>query len=346
MDSIGAGKLLNWVDYRLIDPNQTNSVIPATIENRVEKTQLTSTIKLSDISKEPVKANQALLPPSEPQPQPVQSENKADGALNCNNPQFLKNYYANSRLHHLSAWRVKFQEALAKELGDARYESKSNHFTEGNSEEKGDPITFHVDMDCFFASVSVRFHPELASLPVAVSHSNNPQGTADVAACNYIARSFGIRNGMWISNAMELCPDLRVVGYEFEHYESVSRTVFSILTRYSREVSVMSCDEAFITVHTLDPVGLANNIRADIEKETQCTASIGIGENKLLAKIATKKAKPNGTFHLTLDMLPSFFSTLPVRELPSVGRKVESKLREHNIITVSKYITRILGSFK
>ena len=149
-------------------------------------------------------------------------------SMDCTHPDFLQNYYKNSRLHHLSTWRSHFIEQLLLELC-----SQPTALMQTDHPIHNERVIMHVDMDCFFASVAVRSNPGLVNKPVVVCHSDTAGGSADIASANYVARSFGIRNGMWIGRAKELCPHLRVVGYQFPLYEAISRSLFQILLSFS-----------------------------------------------------------------------------------------------------------------
>lgn len=128
---------------------------------------------------------------------------------------------------------------------------------------------------------------------------------------------------------------LIVVPYEFDRYEYVSEQMYKILLQYSSCVLPLSCDEAFIDVTGLgDSVEIAESIRQSIVDATKCTASAGIGPNMLLARMATKKAKPNGVFVLEAGSAMSHLATMDVSELPGVGWSTKKKLEDANVCTV------------
>lgn len=185
--------------------------------------------------------------------------------------------------------------------------------------------------DCFFASVIIRDQPSLKDLPVVVSHSENATGSADIASANYVARAFGIKNGMWIRSAKELCPKVNIVGYDFPAFEEASRKMYAVLLQITPKLQVSSCDESILDVSdcTLpaDAVSLAQKIRDSIFRETRgCTASVGIGHNALIARMASSKAKPDGVFQVRAFQAEDFVAQLPVSSIPSVGRKLSSAL--------------------
>ncbi|PJF17322.1 hypothetical protein PSACC_02828, partial [Paramicrosporidium saccamoebae] len=253
----------------------------------------------------------------------------------ANDPNFLEHYFAASRLHHLSTWREDLK-LFAQSL--MRKRKKKLH--------SGPRVLFHVDMDCFFASVSLRDRQDLVAKPVAITHAANRQdgamklkdSSSDLASCNYAAREFGLRNGMYIKTALQLCPSLTLLPYEYEKYQQVSYELYRILANYADELQAVSCDEVFIDVSSafpndpstvVDPSNLAEEIRKVIYQKLGCNASIGIGSNLLLARLATKKAKPNGQFYLKEDMVSEYFQTLPLSNIPGVGWSIERRLSEN-----------------
>eukprot|EP00798_Chlamydomonas_sp_ICE-L_P021821 gene21821-28847_t len=134
----------------------------------------------------------------------------------------------------------------------------------------------HIDMDCFFASAASVGRPELVGLPLVVCHSNHG-GMAEISAANYEARKFGVRSGMYMKPAKQMCPALIVVPYEFERYTEISEQVYRILLRHTSCVQPVSCDEAFLDVTGLgNPEEIARNIRAAIQEKTECTASAAL----------------------------------------------------------------------
>lgn len=175
----------------------------------------------------------------------------------------------------------------------------------------------HLDMDCFFAAVAAVGRPEFHGKPLAVCHSNSAQGSGEVSSANYEARAFGVGAGMFIAEAKKRCPGLVVVPYEFDKYQHISEQVYRILMRYTGCVQPLSCDEAYLDVTGLgDPEDIARRIRSDIVTTTGCTASAGIGPNVLLARLATKKGKPNGQCRVRMHQALEFLGDLPVEELP------------------------------
>ena len=127
---------------------------------------------------------------------------------------------------------------------------KNKHSVEVNF-----PVIIHVDLDCFFvsASSSKRKDPSLIeTAPLGVAHassnSTDSNSTSDIASCNYVARSFGIKNGMSVQKARMLCPQLQLLPYEFELYSNISRHFYRILSEYTCKMEAVSCDEAYLDI--------------------------------------------------------------------------------------------------
>ncbi|KAM9321622.1 DNA repair protein REV1 [Gastrophryne carolinensis] len=162
---------------------------------------------------------------------------------------------------------------------------------------------------------------------------------AEIASCSYEARQAGVRNGMMFGKAKQLCPDLQVVPYDFDAFKEVAMTLYKTLASYTHDIEAVSCDEALVDVTEiltdtkLSPDDIAQAIREEIKEKTLCSASIGIGSNILLARMATRKAKPNGQYHLKPEEVDDFIRELSVSTLPGVGRSMEYKLSTLNVKT-------------
>ncbi|RCH86140.1 deoxycytidyl transferase [Rhizopus azygosporus] len=251
------------------------------------------------------------------------------------NAGFIQRYYETSRLHHLSTWKAELKELIGSMANKEDRKKQKKPFR----------IIMHVDFDCFFASVGIKDHPHLKDKPVAVTHSNgiSDVSSSDIASCNYVARSFGVHNGMLVKTAKSLCPDIRVIPYEFEKYKSVSETFYKILFHYADEIQVASVDEALIDVssHISTPYqgeeeALALKIRKEIRDATGCEVSIGIGPNILLARMSTKLAKPSNLFYCKTEKdKQELLSTQSVSDLPGVGYATTERLATMGVQTVS-----------
>uniref|UniRef100_K3W5C8 UmuC domain-containing protein n=1 Tax=Globisporangium ultimum (strain ATCC 200006 / CBS 805.95 / DAOM BR144) TaxID=431595 RepID=K3W5C8_GLOUD len=184
-------------------------------------------------------------------------------------------------------------------------------------------------MDCFFVAVAVRERPELQNVPVAVAHSGN-SGTSEVSSCNYLARAKGVRAGMYMQIAKELCPELVVLQYKFEEIEQVSFQIYHIFFSHTPHVQAMSCDEALLEFGAdTDGMEEAARIRSEILAQTRCPASVGVSYNILLAKMASKEAKPDGIYQIASpEQAEPFLLSLQIGDLPAVGRQMSAKLGE------------------
>ncbi|KAH1164534.1 hypothetical protein AAZX31_01G228900 [Glycine max] len=247
-------------------------------------------------------------------------------------PNFVENYFKSSRLHFIGTWRNRYRKRFPTLSTGFNNESANN----SASDISHNSVIIHVDMDCFFVSVVIRNHPELLGQPVAVCHSNNSNGTAEISSANYPARSHGIRAGMFVRDAKALCPHLVIFPYNFEAYEEVADQFYSILHQRCKKVQAVSCDEAFLDAtdsEVEDPELLASSIREEIYKTTGCTASAGIAGNMLMARIATRTAKPNGQYHITTEKVEDHLCQLPINALPGIGYVLQEKLKKQNVHT-------------
>ena len=245
-------------------------------------------------------------------------------------PEFLNEYYKNSRLHHLSTWR----EELKMFAANLMKKKLRNSITIVKN--LATKVIMHIDLDCFFVSVSLLKHPDKVSLkgkPIAVTHAKNENynisdSSADISSCNYEARAFGIRNDMYIRQALKLCPDLKMIPYDFEGYNHASKLFYEILANWADELQAVSCDEAFIDLTSceLDPEIAAEEIRKEIREKCKIDASIGIGPNLIIARLATKKAKPNGCFRVKPEDVDQFMSLQKLEDLPGFGEALLEKL--------------------
>jgi DNA polymerase-4 len=190
----------------------------------------------------------------------------------------------------------------------------------------------HLDMDCFYAAVEMREHPELAGQPLAVGGGSR-RGV--VTTCNYEARKFGVHSAMPGFQARERCPHLVFLPPRFEIYRAESQKVRAILHDYTPLVEPLSLDEAYLDVTASDRYAwdLAKEIRARIFAETRLTGSAGIAPNKMLAKIASDWRKPNGQFAITPEQIDAFVRELPVRKIWGVGPKSAERFAAEGIKT-------------
>ncbi|XP_032223436.2 DNA repair protein REV1 isoform X2 [Nematostella vectensis] len=271
-------------------------------------------------------------------------------------PNFVSDFYHNSRLHYLSTWGAEFKQFTANLIKDRV--SKGIGPNKRSGPGVYGRVIMHIDMDCFFVSVYVRDHPELDGKPVAVCHAGKSgdqvttskvtspdkssaffNSMSEIASCSYAARECGVRNGMFLGQARKLCPDITCVPYLFDKYRQVSQRLYEILVSYSHDIEAVSCDEAFLDVtHSLDagtePMALAQQIRAEIRAATRCNASAGISSNVLLARMCTRIAKPDGQFYLSReDDVIQFMASQKAKDLPGVGWALSKKLNDMGVET-------------
>jgi nucleotidyltransferase/DNA polymerase involved in DNA repair len=201
----------------------------------------------------------------------------------------------------------------------------------------------HVDLDQFIAAVEVLRRPELRGLPVVVGGDGDPTKRGVVATASYEARAFGVQSGLPLRTAARRCPDAVFLPHDRAAYEAASDQVMTALRGLGHVTEVMGWDEAFVAVQTDDPEAAARQIQRHIKAATQLESSVGIGQNKLQAKLATGFGKPAGVFRLTAD---NWFSVLGARrtgELWGIGAKTERKLAELGISTVSQLAAADVG---
>ena len=194
----------------------------------------------------------------------------------------------------------------------------------------------HIDMDCFYAAIEMRDFPELAKKPVAVGGDAKHRGV--IATCNYAARKFGVRSAMPTVQAFKRCRQLVLQPVRMDVYQQESQYIRAIFAEYTNLIEPLSLDEAYLDVTQSSKcrgsaTWMAQEIRAEIFRTRQLTASAGVAPNKSLAKIASDWHKPNGQLVITPQEVATFMLNLPVRKLFGVGPKMEEKLSHYKIKT-------------
>jgi DNA polymerase-4 len=192
----------------------------------------------------------------------------------------------------------------------------------------------HVDLDQFIAAVEVLRQPELAGLPLVVGGRGDPTERGVVSTASYEAREFGIRSGMPLRTALKKCPDAVFVPVDAPAYEAASEGVMDALRSLGVPVQVMGWDEAFLGVETNDPEAFARQVQQTVLEATELHCSVGIGDNKLRAKIATEFGKPRGMFRLTHDNWFEVMGDKPTSALWGIGSKTAKRLAGLGIDTV------------
>src|SRR3954469_18904439 len=197
---------------------------------------------------------------------------------------------------------------------------------------------FHVDMDAFFVSVEELFDPSLKGKPVVVGGKADERGV--VAAASYEARKFGVQSVMQLRTAYKLCPHAVFVYGHPERYREQSHKVREVLGCYSPQVEMASIDEAYLEMTGTErlhgpPLAAAHALHQQVKTKTQLNCSIGIGTSRLIAKVASDQAKPNGVLWIPGGEEANFLAPLAVRKIPGVGKVMEKNLNDLGIKRVS-----------
>lgn len=378
VDCVERRELLNWADYRLIEDveygqqrlgSTGTAQVPAPASGPLVDDTIPAPKALSSAAPDGIHAEIVELPDDAFEMAPLsQSQHEQDEddtlsqsgelhvesmnaqargySMDARHPDFLQHFFAYSRLHHLSSWKADLRAQFLKKVMETP-KSQPTVTTDPR-----DRVIMHADFDCFFASASALNRPDvdINKTPVAVSHGGK---TSDVASCNYVAREFGVRNGMWMGQAKKLCPDLVMLDYDFDAYARYSGQLYDYLIEFGAFDSIFPVliDEVLLDATsfvrgrlphgTREQVGTLINetchkIRADILDLTRCTISIGVSKNVLLAKLCLRRAKPNGQFVLNVgtdvadahQVLERFLNEVSVRDLPGIGKSIVQKLVE------------------
>jgi DNA repair protein REV1 len=259
-------------------------------------------------------------------------------------PNFLEQYYRESRLHHLSTWKADLKSQLQAMASEKTATQKAKQKRASGVRR----YVLHVDFDSFFAAVSLKKYPEHKTKPAVIAHG---QGSgSEIASCNYPARKYGVKNGMWMKRALELCPDLKILPYDFPAYEEASRAFYDAILATGGLVQSVSIDEALIDVSNMCVASggsdgrqmnegavyreqakadqIAKSLREQVKLRTECDVSVGIGGNILLAKVALRKAKPAGQHQIKPEEVLDFIGQLQVQDLPGVAWSIGGKLED------------------
>ncbi|EFA04888.1 DNA repair protein REV1-like Protein [Tribolium castaneum] len=303
-------------------------------------------------------------------------------AKTASDPHFLEEFYSNSRLHLISTLGAEYKQFISdlrEKPRDFPGRVKLSHVPKTGAVPQT-PVVMHIDMDCFFVSVGLRTRPELRGLPVAVTHARRaqlnpnkereetvtlnmdrmPEGVelrmidgrssmSEVASCSYEARKCGVKNGMFLGAAAKLCPQIKTIPYDFEGYKEVSMVLYKTLASYTLNIEAVSCDEMYVEVsdllksYDLSVEDWANHIRDEIKTATGCPCSTGFGSNRLQARLATKKAKPDGSYYLKPEDVESYLAEIALADLPGVGYATLSKLKSLGLETCGDVQVASLG---
>ncbi|HEY3548284.1 MAG TPA: DNA polymerase IV [Propionicimonas sp.] len=198
-------------------------------------------------------------------------------------------------------------------------------------------VVTHVDMDAFYASVEMRRRPELRDVPMWVGGAER----GVVLSANYPARTFGVRGGMSSTQARRLCPTAVSLPPDFDTYGEVSAGVVAIFETFTAQVESASIDEAYLdltgAVHSEgSAAAIGERLRAMVADEQQITCSVGIGPNKLIAKMASNAAKPDGLLEVPPEAVIGFLHPQPVEHLIGVGDSTAASLHRLGITTIAE----------
>uniref|UniRef100_A0AAG5DH07 DNA repair protein REV1 n=1 Tax=Anopheles atroparvus TaxID=41427 RepID=A0AAG5DH07_ANOAO len=336
-----------------------------------------------------------VVPPKASPQKPASTKH----SLTATDPNFLTEFFNNSRLHHIATLGASFKQYVselrekctgsfpAREIlidnlprrTDAHFEGEESDFSGAANQH----YIMHIDMDCFFVSVGLRAHPHLRGLPVAVTHSRGSEARvpthpgqnraleielyqkrlgeryktpdipiesrlssidennslSEIASCSYEARRCGVKNGMFVGTALKLCPELKTIPYDFEGYREVAHKLYDTIAQYTLDIEAVSCDEMFVDLTELlratgvQVMDFVSFVRDEISTATGCACSAGIGANRLQARMATKKAKPNGQFRLRANEAEGYMREIPIADLPGVGPSTSHRLKQMTYVT-------------
>lgn len=206
-------------------------------------------------------------------------------------------------------------------------------------------VIIHIDMDCFFAAVHIKHHPFLKDIAVIIgSDPRGGIGRGVISTCSYEARRYGLRSGMPISRAYQLCPNGIYIcsrhQISFPEYMAESEKLMAILREFSSIFQYAGLDEAYLDITQswrdfgATPYFLAKQIQTTILKELDLSVSIGVAESKSIAKIASDLDKPGGITLVPNSDIPNKLYHLPVRKIIGVGKKTETRLQKKGIHTI------------
>lgn len=207
----------------------------------------------------------------------------------------------------------------------------------------------HIDLDAFFASVEVLLNPELKGKPVVVGGLPHERGVA--STCSYEARKYGVHSGMPLRQCYKLCPQAVFVRGNYHIYQAFSEKFFRILHEYTPDVEEASLDEAYLEFtrcgHLYSSFSeAAREIKRRVERELGLGVSVGAASNKILAKLATRRAKPGGFFELRPGEEQEFLKELDISEIPGIGPKAQVMLRLLNVHKIADLWRVPLGTLR
>jgi DNA polymerase-4 len=188
---------------------------------------------------------------------------------------------------------------------------------------------FHLDMDAFFVSVEELFDPTLKGKPVVVGGKADQRGV--VSAASYAARKFGVHSAMPLRTAYKLCPQAIFVEGHRERYSEYSHRVYEVLQRFTPRVEMASIDEAYLDMTGTErlhgpPLEAAHKLHNAVGAATNLNCSIGLATSRMVAKVSSDQAKPNGVLWIVPGQEADFLAPLDIRKIPGVGKVTEANL--------------------
>lgn len=200
-------------------------------------------------------------------------------------------------------------------------------------------IIFHIDLNAFFASCEIARNPKLKNKPVVIGGSIK-RGV--ISTASYEARKYGIHSAMPVFQAQQRCKDLIILPGDMRYYQEVSKSFFNIIHKYTSKYEVASIDECYIDVTDIilyyeNIIELAKTIQEDVRNQLHIGCSIGIANNRFLAKMGSDLKKPNGITVLTKENIPYFLWPLPVGQMHGIGKKTTKRLNDEGILTIGDF---------
>ena len=201
------------------------------------------------------------------------------------------------------------------------------------------PTIMHIDMDAFFVSVEQAINPKLYGKPIIVGGSTGERYGV-VCSASYETRNYGVRSGMPLNEALRRCPQAITITPAHTHYIEYSHAIQNILLDFSPLVEMASVDEAYVDLsgtqrfHGKTPSGIADVIRNRIKQELNLPSSCGIATTRIVAKIASGCAKPNGRLWIMPGEERQFLRPLMIEKMPGIGPRCSEVLHGHGITTL------------
>ena len=201
-------------------------------------------------------------------------------------------------------------------------------------------VIAHVDMDAFFVSAELLRRPELRGRPVVVATGTDPHARGVVMAASYEARRFGVHSALPLATAHRRCPQMVLVPRDMTHYRELSGQVMQVLRGYSDAIEVAGLDEAYLDLSgSPAPKARARRLKVQVRDQTGLVCSVGIGPNKLVAKVASDLDKPDGFCVLSAGRMLDAVGGRPASLIPGIGPKTYDRLQRAGIRTVAELAT-------